>query len=62
MPQPSRIKALSVRQPWAWAILYGGKSLENRSEPILYRGSILTHAGRSRAESDQILPGMPAFS
>ena len=31
--------ALSVRQPWAWAIIYGGKVIENRS-----RGSI--RAGR----------------
>ncbi|MEM7644630.1 MAG: hypothetical protein AAF366_19210 [Pseudomonadota bacterium] len=23
--------ALSVRQPWAWAILHGGKDIENRS-------------------------------
>ena len=23
--------ALSVRQPWAWAIVYGGKDVENRS-------------------------------
>jgi len=23
--------ALSVRQPWAWAILHGGKTIENRS-------------------------------
>lgn len=23
--------AISVRQPWAWAIIYAGKSLENRS-------------------------------
>ena len=31
--------ALSVRQPWAWAIIFGGKTIENRS-----RGSI--RAGR----------------
>jgi len=27
-----RPRALSVRQPWAWAILYAGKDIENRSE------------------------------
>ena len=25
------MRALSVRQPWAWAILYAGKDIENRS-------------------------------
>jgi hypothetical protein len=24
--------ALSVRQPWAWAIIFGGKDIENRSQ------------------------------
>jgi len=24
------MKAISIRQPWAWAILHGGKSVENR--------------------------------
>jgi hypothetical protein len=25
------MRALTVRQPWAWAILYAGKDIENRS-------------------------------
>lgn len=29
------MKALSVRQPWAWAIIHGGKDVENRSAPAL---------------------------
>ena len=24
------MKALSIRQPWAWAILHAGKDIENR--------------------------------
>jgi hypothetical protein len=24
--------AISIRQPWAWAIIHGGKDVENRSE------------------------------
>ena len=24
------VKALTIRQPWAWATIYGGKDLENR--------------------------------
>jgi hypothetical protein len=27
--QPT-VRALTVRQPWAWAIIYGGKDVENR--------------------------------
>lgn len=26
------LKALSVRQPWAWAIIHGGKDVENRNK------------------------------
>lgn len=42
-------RALSVRQPWVWAILYGGKDVENRdwkpSNPCLkYRGPVFIHS------------------
>lgn len=30
--------ALSVRQPWAWALIYGGKDVENRTEPAVRHG------------------------
>ena len=36
--------ALSIRQPWAWAIVHGGKRIENRSWRTSYRGPILIHA------------------
>jgi len=35
--------ALSVRQPWAWAIL-NGKDIENRNWRRAYRGPIALHA------------------
>lgn len=38
-------RALSIRQPWTWAILYAGKRVENRSWPTCYRGPIYLHAG-----------------
>lgn len=45
------MKALSIRQPWAWAILHAGKRIENRERkdgrmPSLcsYRGPLLIHA------------------
>jgi hypothetical protein len=37
------IKALSVRQPWANAILFG-KDVENRSRYFSHRGLLLIHA------------------
>jgi hypothetical protein len=38
------MKALSVRQPWAWAILALGKDVENRSWRTEHRGPLLIHA------------------
>ena len=40
------MKALTVRQPWAWAIIYAQKDIENRGWPIYYRGDILIHAAK----------------
>jgi hypothetical protein len=38
--------ALTVRQPWAWAIMAGWKRVENRSWRTAVRGRIYVHAGR----------------
>lgn len=38
------IRALSIRQPWAWAILHAGKNIENRPRRYNYRGPICIHA------------------
>jgi hypothetical protein len=40
------MKALSIRQPWAWAIIHAGKDIENRSWPTSYRGPMLIHAAK----------------
>lgn len=47
-PQP----ALSVRQPWAWALLYGGKTIENRKWKTRYRGRIWIHASKRENRDD----------
>lgn len=39
-------KALSVRAPWWWFILHGGKDIENRNRPTKYRGPIYIHASK----------------
>src|SRR5262245_22156707 len=41
------LKALSVRQPWAHAIIYGGKDVENRSWTTAVRGTIAIHASQT---------------
>ena len=40
------MKALSIRQPWAWLIAHGIKPVENRSWRTAVRGDILIHAGQ----------------
>jgi len=40
------LKALSIQQPWAWAILHAGKDVENRTWAHNYRGPILIHTGK----------------
>jgi hypothetical protein len=40
------MKCLSIQQPWAWAILYAGKDIENRTWKTNERGKILIHAGK----------------
>ncbi len=42
------MKALSVRQPWASAIIRLGKDVENRLWRTPYRGPLLIHAGKAR--------------
>ena len=43
---------LSVRQPWVWALLYGGKMIENRNWSTRYRGRIWIHASQRENRQD----------
>ena len=47
-----RGKALSVAQPWASAIAYAGKDVENRSWRTHYRGPVAIHASGSLRKGD----------
>ncbi len=40
------MKALSIQQPWAWAILAGVKRVENRTWRTFHRGPLLIHASK----------------
>lgn len=49
--------ALSVRQPWAWAIIYAGKDIENRSwqavnHGLRRRGRIAIHAAKGMTQEE----------
>src|SRR2546425_7801682 len=43
--------ALSVRQPLAWAILFAGKDMENRTWRSRYQGRVILHASRTMDEA-----------
>ncbi|PJN96422.1 hypothetical protein CNY89_02690 [Amaricoccus sp. HAR-UPW-R2A-40] len=38
--------ALSIRQPWAWAIINAGKDIENRDWSTRFRGPVCIHAAK----------------
>lgn len=40
------MKAISIRQPWAFAIVELGKDVENRDWQTRYRGPVLIHAAK----------------
>lgn len=46
------MKALSIRQPWAWLIIHGGKDIENRSWATKFRGPVLIHAAKRMIENE----------
>lgn len=44
--------ALSIRQPWAWLILHGGKDIENRDWSTKFRGRVLIHASKGMTRDE----------
>jgi len=43
-PKFAEMRALSLRQPWAWLVVNGYKEIENRSRRTNHRGALLIHA------------------
>lgn len=41
------IRALTIRQPWAAAVAYADKRVENRTWPTSYRGPVLIHSSKT---------------
>lgn len=59
------MRILTVRQPWAWAIVHGGKDVENRVRNIAgdYRGPVAIHAAKAWAGDPwQMLGGSRALA
>lgn len=56
------MKAITVRQPWAWAIMHAGKDVENRSRNVAgsYRGPLVIHAAK-RIEEDEFVDALRFF-
>lgn len=46
------MKALSIKQPWAWLIIHGGKDIENRTWHTKHRGRFLVHASKGMKRID----------
>jgi ASCH domain len=52
------MKAISIRQPWAWLVVNGHKDIENRTWATKFRGKVLVHAGVhkvTKAEYEEFL-------
>lgn len=50
-------RALSIRQPWAWAIIHAGKNIENRSwrsgsPDLQFRGEFAIHAAKGMTQDE----------
>ncbi len=46
------VKAISIRQPWAWAIVHAGKDIENRDWHTNYRGPVAIHAAKGMGKQE----------
>lgn len=53
------MKALSIRQPWADAIMAGWKTVENRTWDTAHRGTLAVHTGLTLARLPHDLGGQP---
>ena len=50
------MRGLSIRHPWAWAIVHAGKRIENRSQYFDYRGPVFIHASKIRVPKTTKVP------
>lgn len=48
------MKAISIRQPWAWLITSGQKDIENRQWRTHTRGRVFVHAAKGMTRDDYL--------
>lgn len=46
------MRVLSLRQPWAWMVVAGGKNIENRRWNTRFRGPFLIHAAKGMTRDE----------
>ena len=46
------MKAITVKPTWAWAIIYAGKNIENRSWQTRIRGPVAIHASKNLSRKE----------
>jgi hypothetical protein len=46
------MKAISIRQPWAWLIVNSYKDIENRDWTTRFRGRVLIHASKGMTKTE----------
>jgi hypothetical protein len=49
-PSLKNLRALSLKQPWAWLVVNGYKDIENRDWRTHHRGALLIHASMSKQD------------
>jgi hypothetical protein len=50
------LRVLTIRQPWAYAIMELGKDVENRTWPTEYRGPLIVHSSVKPEPSNILEP------
>jgi len=44
------MKAITLIEPWCWAIAHAGKNIENRTWVTRYRGILVLHSGKAKLD------------
>ena len=52
------MRALTIRQPWAWAIMHGGKDIENSDWLTRFRGRMAIHTAKGMTHREWIAARM----
>lgn len=50
----SELKAMSIRQPWAYSVCVGSKTVENKAKKTTYRGPLVIHASAQKADLSHV--------